>query len=182
MSSFVNISYPTEHPAVARFESAVDAAGQFRRSFDSSKGLATMLLAALVAAMMVVADQLIESWADGHLLVVWVAFWAVAFAALALFAGTARRLAARVITGLDAWSSSVARGRADLRMWEAAKADPRMMADLQAAMARREADTEVATAPQVAAAVAVLPMLPVLPKRSIRLGGAELRAYQRNYI
>lgn len=57
-----------------------------------------------------------------------------------------------------------------------------MMADLQAAMARREADTEVATAPQVAAAVAVLPMLPVLPKRSIRLGGAELRAYQRNYI
>src|SRR3990167_6223937 len=60
---------------------------------DNSRSLAGMLLAAVVAALLVVADQLIETWADGHLLVVWVALWSVAFAALALLAPPLRQLA-----------------------------------------------------------------------------------------
>jgi hypothetical protein len=136
MTSFVNISYPAEHPGVARFESAIGAARQLRTGYDSARGLATLLLAALVAALVVVADQVVDSWADGHLLVIWVALWAVAFASLALFAGTARRLALRLVAALDAWSSTLAEARADMRMWEVAKTDARVMADLRAAMAR----------------------------------------------
>lgn len=181
MSSFINIQYPAEHPGVARFESALDSARQIRRGFDGSKGLAAMLLAALVAAMMVVADQVVENWADGHLLVVWVALWAVAFAALALFAGTARQLAARMVAALDDWSSSVARGRADMRMWEAAKADPRVMSDLRVAMLRAESSADEALAqPQAADVTVAAPA--GLSRRALRLGGAELRAYQRNSI
>ena len=178
MSRFVNINFPTEHPGVARFESAVGAARQLRQHFDGAKGLAGLLLAAVVAAMMVVADQVIDNWADGHLLVVWVALWAVAFTALALFAGSARQLAVRLLAGLDAWSSSIAQARADVRMWEAAKSDPRVMADLQAAMSRGEIEIDsLSVTPAATAASAPTG----LSRRAIRLGGAELRAYHPSY-
>lgn len=175
MSSFIDVKYPAEHPGVARFESALGTAHQLRRGFNSTKGLASMLLAALVAAMLVVVDQVIDNWANGQLLLAWIALWAVAFAALALFAGTARRLAVRLVAGLDAWSSSIAQARADVRMWEAAKTDPRVMADLRAAITREESGVQPAAAPAAAVPAA-------LPKRTVRVGGAELRAYQRNYI
>jgi hypothetical protein len=180
MSSFINIQYPAEHPGVARFESAVGAARQLRTGFDSTRGLAGLLLAAIVAAMVVVADQLVENWAEGHLLVAWVAMWAVAFSVIALFAGTARHLATRVLTALDAWSGAIAQARADVRLWEAAKADPRVMADLQVAMSRAESSMEALAVPSATADVVAAPV--GLSRRALRLGGAELRAYQRNFI
>jgi hypothetical protein len=97
-----------------------------------------MLLAAMVSALLVVADQLMNTWADGHLMVAWVALWLVGFAALAVFAGAARKLAVTVVRWLDAWSVRVAKARADERLWAIAKSDPRVMADLTAAMARSE--------------------------------------------
>ncbi len=142
MTSFVHPHFRTNHPGVDRMESAFDAAKQFRKGFDSTRGLAAMLLAAVVAAMLVVADQVVGSLADGDMLVAWIMLWAVAFAALGLFAGTARKLAVRTIAAADAWSHRVARNRADERMWSIAQKDPRVMADLQAAMSR--SDVEVA--------------------------------------
>jgi hypothetical protein len=68
----------------------------------------------------------------------WIALWAAAFVSLAVFAGTARHLAARMKVGLDDWSRAVASARADERLWAAAKADPRVMADLQAAASRND--------------------------------------------
>lgn len=138
MTNFVHVEYPSHHPGVDRFENAVAAASQMRKRFDSTKGLAAMLLAAMVAALVVVADQLVDTWADGHLLAGWVVLWVVGFAALALLAGTARRLASRSIKALDDWSHSVARKRADERLWELARKDDRVMADLQAARTRQE--------------------------------------------
>lgn len=139
MTNFVHVEYPNHHPGVDRFENAVAVASQMRKRFDSTKGLAAMLLAAMVAALVVVADQLVDTWADGHLLAGWVVLWVVGFAAIALLAGTARRLATRSIKALDAWSRSVARKRADARLWELARKDGRVMADLQAARTRQEA-------------------------------------------
>lgn len=141
MTSFVNIKYSNQHPGVARVESAIDAAKQLRQGFSGTRGLATLLLSAMVAAIIVVADQVMDSVTEGHLLVLWVALWVVAFAALALFAGTARNVAARLKTGLDSWSRSLAEARADQRLWAIAKTDARVMADLQAAMLREEAKT-----------------------------------------
>lgn len=144
MTSFVNVKHPAEHPGVVRVEAALAAAGQLKKQVSGTRGLAALLLSAMVAAATVVAYQVMDSVAEGHLLVVWIVLWAVAFAALALFAGAARRLAARTLGGLNDWSQAIAQARADVRLWEAAKVDPRVMADLQVAIARQENSAEAA--------------------------------------
>lgn len=138
MTSFIQPNFPAQHLGVARMVSAAEALNGVGRDFGGTKGLGAMLLAAMVSALVVVADQLIDTWADGHLLVAWIALWLVGFAALALFSDAARKLAVTVVTGLDDWSQRVAQARADERLWAIAKTDPRVMADLTAAMARSE--------------------------------------------
>lgn len=128
------------------------ARGTYRvpRRFDGSRGLAAMLLAAAVAAMVVLADQMISSWADGHLFLGWVALWVVVFAGLALFADTARSLAARMLRSLDAWSQARAEARAESRLWAIAGTDPRLMGELMQARMRdtdRQQDFSEALAP-----------------------------------
>ncbi len=148
MTSFINPSFPTEHPGVARAESVAVAARGLYQNFDSSRSLAAVLLAAVVSALVVAADQLVDSWAEGHLLMAWVVVWAVGFAAMALFADSARRLAGRVVKALDAWSLREARARADKRLWATALSDPRIMADLQVAMGRTDQAAAVTVAEQ----------------------------------
>ncbi len=97
-----------------------------------------MLLAAMVSALLVVADQLIDTWAEGHLMLAWIALWVVGFAAVAVFAGAARKLASTLVSSLDAWSARIAKSRADDRLWASAQADPRVMADLTAAITRSQ--------------------------------------------
>ena len=138
MTSFVNVSYPTQHPGVARVESAIDAAKQLRHDFSGTRALAKLLLSAIAAAVMVAAYQVMDSVAEGHLLVIWMAVWAVAFVVLAMFAGSTLQAATRIRKALDAWSLSKAQASADKRMWAMAQTDPRLMADLQAAQSHSE--------------------------------------------
>jgi hypothetical protein len=181
MTSFVNTKYSTEHTGAARVESALHAAGQLRQGFSGTRGLAALLLSAIVASIMVVAYQVTDSVAEGHLLVIWMALWAVAFAGLALFAGTARNLAARTVAAMDAWSQTLAEARADIRMWEAARTDPRVMSDLRVAMTRQEVAADEAPAAAAAKTEAAAPAAGLTP-RAVRLGGHELRAFQRYYL
>lgn len=138
MTSFVHTNFPTVHPGVARAESLVAAVSDLRKNFDSTKSLATMLLAALVAALVVVADQLIDTWADGHLLAAWVALWSVAFVAIALLAPAAKRAAVSLTQEAKAWSHRMTLAQSEARYWESAQSDPRIMAELQAAILRSE--------------------------------------------
>lgn len=132
MTSFIQLSYPTEHGGVVRVESALSALGALRRGFDSTKGLSTMLLAAMVSALLVVADQLIDTWADGHLLAAWIALWLIGFATIAIFAGAARKVAVTVVNSVKAWANRNAQKRADEQLWRLAQSDARVMADLDA--------------------------------------------------
>jgi hypothetical protein len=104
--------------------------------------------------------------------VMWIAMWAVAFAVLAVFAGTARQLAIRMKTGLDAWSRRMAVARADERLWAIAQTDSRVMSDLQTAMTRGDYASleDVKAAPGAPGA------------RKARASGSIFRTYQRNYI
>ena len=169
MSSFINIQYPSVHHGAARVESAMDASvdlsRQVRRGLTGTRGLSTLLLSAMTAATMVAAYEVMDSLAEGHLLVLWMGLWAAAFVALALFADAARNLAARLGAGLDAWSRSLAEARSDQRLWAAAKNDHRLMADLQGAVLREEARLEVAK--ETAAA----PLTPAMrAARAMRVG------------
>lgn len=134
MTSFVHTHFPTEHPGVVRAERAAQAVSQVARSFDGAKGLATLLLAAVVAALLVVANQVMDSWTDGHLLMGWVALWAVAFAALALLAAPARQAARSLRTGFAAWNAQRKLDASDERMWDMALQDARVMAEISRAM------------------------------------------------
>ncbi len=177
MTSFVNIKYSTQHPGVVRAESAFGAVRQLAHAFTGTRGLATLLLSAIAAAVMVVAYQVMDSVTEGHLLVMWIGVWAIAFVALALFATAARSAAVSLKAGLDGWSRSLAEARADQRLWQAAKNDPRVMADLQMALLRGQADAEVAVDATVAAPAAVASAPAGLTQRALRVGGAELQAY-----
>ncbi|MES2413071.1 MAG: hypothetical protein V4614_04670 [Pseudomonadota bacterium] len=166
MTSFVHLDYSNQHPGVARVESAIEAVQQLRHGFSGTRGLAALLLSAFTAAVMVVAYKLMDSVAEGHLMVLWIGMWAAAFAVLAFFASAARNMAVRLTAGLDGWSRSLAASRADERMWAVAQSDSRVMADLRVAVTREE------SAPAPAARVG----------RTVKTGSAILRAYQRNYI
>lgn len=110
-------------------------------SAEESKTLAGMLLAAAMAALLVVADQVISTWSDGHLLAGWVALWTVAFAALAFLASPLRRVAS---AAAQAYLQSRVQARArrdDERMWEFARQDPRVMAELRMAQSRVVAES-----------------------------------------
>ncbi|MBX3608952.1 MAG: hypothetical protein KF871_03575 [Hydrogenophaga sp.] len=107
---------------------------------EGARRLSALLLAAAVATLVVIADQVIDSWADGHLMLAWVMLWALIFGGIALFADSARRVARRAVVALDGWSRSMAEARAEMRLWELAKQDPRLMSELVAARSRDEAE------------------------------------------
>jgi hypothetical protein len=139
-NSFIHLDYSTTHPGVDRFERVISAAESVRKGLNPTRSLAALLLAAMVATLVVVADQLMDTWADGHLLAAWVLMWVIGFSALALLAPTARNVAGRVMQGLDGWSQGVARRRADERLLDLARKDSRVMADIQAAAIRAESE------------------------------------------
>ncbi|WP_225781980.1 hypothetical protein [Xenophilus sp. Marseille-Q4582] len=141
MSSFVHVDQPLSHPGVARAEQVFGYVQEQSRQFQGARGLSAVRLAAIVAALVAVADKFVTHWTDGSLLAAWMVMWLVAFLGLALFAGAARGAAAR---GLQAWQGAarkMAAARADAQLMEAARRDPRVMSDLQAAMTRDDAWT-----------------------------------------
>lgn len=99
-----------------------------------TRSLATLLLAAAVAAVAVAADWWVETWADGHPLTAWAVIWAVVFAGSLLLAGTARRIALRTLTGLDQWARERVQARAEARLRELVKGDERLLADISLAV------------------------------------------------
>ncbi len=137
MTSFAHVDYPTEHSGVIRAQNAAAAIKGIASGFDSARGAASLLLAAIVSALLVVANQVIDTWSEGHLLAAWMLLWVVAFAALALLSGPARRAAAALRAGFAGWAESRRRAAEDERTWQVAIRDPRIMAELNHAMGVR---------------------------------------------
>lgn len=134
MTSFAHVDYPSEHAGVVRAERAAQSLKQVARSFDGTRAGASLLLAAIVAALMVVASQVVDTWTEGHLLAAWIVMWAVAFAALALLAAPAKRAAAALRVGLQRWAAARKRAAEDDQLWQLALTDARVMADISRAM------------------------------------------------
>ena len=127
---------------------ALEAAppARLRSRLDGARGLSTLLLAAGVAALVVLADRMIRTWTDGHLFMGWVALWVVILAGTALFADPARRLARRALRSAHSWALALAEARAEMRFWNASRADHRVMAELaQASQRDLDAEADAAT-------------------------------------
>lgn len=136
MTSFVHLEYSNQHGGVERVVSALASAQHIKRHLSSTRSLTALLLSAVVAAVMLVAYPVMDTVAEGHLLALWISLWLAAFAALAMFARTAKQLAQSIKKSLDNWSRKLAEQRADRRLWAIATTDPRVMADLQMALSR----------------------------------------------
>jgi hypothetical protein len=134
MTSFANVHYPTEHPGVVRAQNAAAALKDVAARFDGARGAATLLLAAVVSALLVVANQVVDSWGEGHLLAAWMVMWLVAFAGLALLALPARRTAFALRSAAQSWAARRRVAAEDARTWQVAQRDPRIMAELHHAM------------------------------------------------
>jgi hypothetical protein len=139
MTSFVQPNYPTHHEGIERIGDALGSAETAFHKLTSARSVATFLLAAVVSGLVIAANQLIDTWADGHLLAAWIALWTVAFAALALAAGPIRRAVLNVkqfdgSAMYAAWSARRKARIADEKMWEYARHDQRLMADIMRAM------------------------------------------------
>jgi hypothetical protein len=128
------VNHPTEHPGVIRAERLAEVVATAARNFNGARAGASMLLAAIVAALVVVANQVIDTWTDGHLLAAWIVMWAVAFGALALLASPARRAARKLGAGYRHWSAARKQAAQDEKLWAIALTDARVMADISRAM------------------------------------------------
>jgi hypothetical protein len=133
-TSFASVHYPARHPGVERAARLADGFAAFHRAFDGARATATLLLAAMVSALLVVANQVVDTWTEGHLLAAWIVLWAVAFAGLALLAAPARRATQSLRTGYKAWRAEALQRRHDEQFWQAALSDARIMADISRAM------------------------------------------------
>lgn len=134
MTSFAHVSYPTEHPGVVRAENAATALKGAAARFDGARGAASLLLAAVVSALLVVANQVIDTWSEGHLLAAWMVLWLVAFAGLALLSAPARRAGLVLRSAAQAWTERRRLAAEDERTWQVALKDPRIMVELNHAM------------------------------------------------
>lgn len=140
MTSFVHVEQPASHPGVERAGAIIDRLHAMRRKFDGARGLAALLLAAIVSSVLVVADKLMAATDEGGLIVAWLVLWGVAFVALALFAGTARKLAIRLATVARHVGQRRAAARADEKLMAFAQHDPRILSELQVIASFRESD------------------------------------------
>lgn len=136
MTSFVHTEYSFNHAGVARAEKAAETLRDAAQQFDGARGTATLLLAAVVSALLVVANQVIDTWSEGHLLAAWIALWTVGFTALALLSTPLRRAALGLRSGLRTWAEARQQAAEDHKLWRLALTDARVMADISRAMSR----------------------------------------------
>jgi len=134
MTSFAHVNHPSQHPGVVRAERVAKNVRHAVRHFDATRSGASMLLAAIVAAFLVVANEVVETWTEGHLLAAWIVLWLVAFAALGLMARPAKHASAALRISLKRWAEARRQAAQDQELWNLALTDSRVMADISRAM------------------------------------------------
>ena len=136
MTSFVHVDHPTEHAGIVRAGRAADSIKHITHQALSPRGAASLLLAAIVSALLVVANQVIDTWSEGHLLMAWITLWTVGFAALALAARPARTAVHSVRATMRGWAAARRAMAQDEALWQVALTDARVMADISRAMSQ----------------------------------------------
>jgi hypothetical protein len=140
MSTFVNPGFIKSHPGVNRFETMMDGFKGVNSTAESSgRSMLVLLLTAVFSALLVVANQVIDTWTEGHLMLAWIAFWIFAFCLFALAVAPIKGVFHKLAQSVAPWMASIKREQEDQQMWELAKQDPRLMSELKCAMLKSQA-------------------------------------------
>lgn len=132
MTSFVQPDFPRAHGGAERLANTMERIQATVKRFGNPAGMVSVLAAGGLAAVIVVAEQVVSAWTDGHLLAAWIAMWAVVVSLLAVFANA-------ILAWPQQWQARrLARRQADARTWSVAMADPRLMAELDCALLRAQ--------------------------------------------
>ena len=140
MTSFVSPDFPSAHGGLIRMANGLDSAQSLISKVNSAKGMAGALVVGGLAAAIVVAEQVVSAWADRHLLLAWIALWAIVFALLTVFSGVIRNWSGQLRADLQTRLAARREAASDRRTWSAALGDPRLMAELDIAHLRAEQD------------------------------------------
>jgi hypothetical protein len=100
MTSLVHTDFPTTHAGIARVEAALGAARQLRARFSGARGLVALLLAGAFSALVVVADRVLNSWADGQIVVARIGLWVLLCGAPRLTPGRGTHSSRQRIPGI----------------------------------------------------------------------------------
>jgi hypothetical protein len=134
---FVHSDFPQAHVGADRIVNAGETLQAIGHHVRKHGSLASLLLAAMLAALVVVAEQVLSQLQDGHLLLSWMALWLVVFAGMAFFAGTTRRWSMTIRQTWQGFMQRQAQARSDERFLDTALRDSRVMNDLVAAATRQ---------------------------------------------
>jgi UDP-N-acetylmuramyl pentapeptide phosphotransferase/UDP-N-acetylglucosamine-1-phosphate transferase len=134
MTTLPFISQATTHLNLAAAQDAPKSA-----STNSSRTLGYLLLAAAVSAVLVVVNQAMDAWSEDHAVLAWAALWAIGFVAIGLLATPAHRTARSLRKGFAQWREENAEKAEEEKLWELAKHDHRVMAEIRAAKMRNSA-------------------------------------------
>lgn len=155
-SHLVQPDFPLRHRGVERIENGVALARQLFAVMTPTRALGAVLLLTGSAVSVAIADAVLGTWGDEHLMLALVILSIVAVAAFLLlfpltlaFAKSARLLAHRV-------ANSYKRAQNETQFWNAAKADPRMMNEVRTMAAVQAGDTGSANLVQTRAMNRVL--------------------------
>jgi len=133
MTAYAHNSYPNVHPGVARVTRVAGNLKNLALRADSARSVAVILLSAIVSTVLVIVNQVIDTYTDGHLMAAWIFMWLVAFSTIALLASPIRKTVAGFKPALNSWMIARRERANDDRMWEVALQDPRVMAEIQRA-------------------------------------------------
>lgn len=114
----------------------VQASQVWTSGVTSTRTLAGIFLAAALSAILVIADKLIETWADGDSLLGWASLWMAVFVTLALFAPVLRRWSGAIARQLAGAFKAARQRDEESYLWELARHDPRIMAEIRCAQSR----------------------------------------------
>ena len=169
MTSFVHVDQPTQHPGVARAEMVASQLRAARGRLNGARGLAAVLLAAVVGAIVVVVDRMVANLQDGEMLAVWAIVSALFFVAVSVGVNALLPLGARLTEAWEQAAQRRANARADAQFMAYAAFDPRVMHELQAAITRYESANPDAAPVATAAQRKLAAELPSLYEASRRV-------------
>jgi len=168
-TSFVHVDQPTQHPGVQRAAAVVSQLRVARGRLNGARGMAAVLLAAVVAAILVVVDRIVTNLQDGEMLAMWAVLSALFFVAVSVGLNALMPLGGRLANAWEQAAERRANARADAQFMAYAAFDPRVMHELQAAVTRYESQNEGAESAATDAQRKLAAELPSLYEASRRV-------------